>query len=325
MSVRGYINTPGDQDWYKITLVAGQTYTFALSGFGRGALSDAYVRLFNASGVEIAFNDDSGPLGNSLLTFTASASGTYYVSAGGWTTTTGQYLLTMQQGTTPFMPVVTLNDIADYLTHTYWEVNGTRDHHWGSGTVTFNVTALEPERAVLARLAFQVWSEVCNLTFVETTGSAQIVLNDNQSGAFASSNYGSNGIITSANINVATSWYGGIDAVDSYTFQTFIHEIGHVLGLGHGGPYNGSATYGIDNTYANDSWQLSLMSYMDQSDYGSASFRFTMTPMMADILAVQNLRCGEHADRQYDLWIRDECRLSLRLRVLLPGAGVGDL
>ena len=31
------------------------------------------------------------------------------------------------------------------------------------------------------------------------------------------------------------------------------------------------------------------MSYMSQDDYGSASFRYTMTPMMADILAVQRL------------------------------------
>ena len=33
-SVRGYINANGDQDWYAVTLTAGQTYTFALSGFG---------------------------------------------------------------------------------------------------------------------------------------------------------------------------------------------------------------------------------------------------------------------------------------------------
>src|SRR5262245_53956605 len=40
-SVRGYVNSAGEQDWYSVNLVAGQTYTFALSGFGAGALSDA--------------------------------------------------------------------------------------------------------------------------------------------------------------------------------------------------------------------------------------------------------------------------------------------
>src|SRR5262249_54242568 len=55
------------------------------------------------------------------------------------------------------------------------------------------------------------------------------------------------------------------------------------------GPYNGSATYGVDNTYANDTWQYTVMSYMSENNYGGASYRFTMTPMIADILAVENL------------------------------------
>src|SRR5215475_15684988 len=90
-SVRGFINGSGDQDWYAVTLTAGQTYTFALSGFGVGALSDGYLRLLNSSGTEVANDDDSGPLANSKLTFTATSSGTYYISAQGFGTTTGQY------------------------------------------------------------------------------------------------------------------------------------------------------------------------------------------------------------------------------------------
>jgi len=298
-SMRGYINTSGDQDWYAVTLTAGQTYTFALSGFGTGALSDAYLRLLNSAGTQITFDDDSGPLNNSKLTFTASTTATYYLSAQGFGSTTGQYLLTMATGTTPFAPVVTVGDIADYLTNTYWEVNGSVAHHWGVSSITFNVTGLSAARADLARAAFQLWSEVANLTFVETTGAAQIMLDDTQSGAFASSSYGGSGIITSASINVDPTWYGSSSAIDSYTLQTFIHEIGHALGLGHAGPYNGSATYGVDNTYANDTWQLTVMSYMDQLDYGGASYRFTMTPMMADILAIQNLY-GAAATRSGD-------------------------
>src|SRR5215510_5004418 len=287
-SARGYINSSGDQDWYAVTLTAGQTYTFALSGFGTGALSDAYLQLLNSSGTQVAFDDDSGPLANSKITFTVSTSGTYYISAQGYGTTTGQYLLTMNTGTTPYAPTVTVTDIADYLTNTYWEVGGQTAHHWGVTTITFNVQGLSAARADLARLAFQEWAEVANLTFVETTGTAQITLDDTQSGAFASSNY-SNGIITSASVNVDPTWYGSSSAIDSYTLQTFIHEIGHALGLGHAGPYNGSATYGVDNTYANDTWQYTVMSYMAESNFGGASYRFTMTPMIADILAIQNL------------------------------------
>ena len=287
--MRGYVNASGDQDWYSVSLTAGQTYTFTLSGFGVGALSDSYSRLLNSSGTQVAFDDDSGPLANSKLTFTASTSGTYFLSAQGYGTTTGQYLLTMATGTTPYAPTVTVGDVADYLTNSYWEVNGTIAHHWGVNSITYNVQGLTADRAALARVAFQLWSEVANLTFVETTGTGQIMLDDTQSGAYSSSNYGSNGIITSAIVNVEPTWYGSSSAIDSYTLQTFIHEIGHALGLGHAGPYNGSATYGVDNSYANDTWQYTVMSYMAESNYGGASYRFTMTPMMADILAIQNL------------------------------------
>jgi serralysin len=290
-SVRGYVNLGGDQDWYSVNLVAGQTYTFALSGFGKGAISDAYLRLFNASGTQVAFDDDSGPLNNSLLTFTASTSGTYYVSAGGWNTTTGQYLLTMNAGTTPYAPVVNIGDVADYLTNSYWEVNGTVAHHWGGNTISYNFGNLTATEQTIALSALNLWHDVANITFVQTTGTANINFNHNGSmQAFTSGSWNDAGTTLSETIDISSNWvttYG--TQLGSYSYQTYIHEIGHAIGLGHGGPYNGSATYGVDNTYANDTWQLSLMSYMDQTDYGSASFRFTMTPMMADILATQNL------------------------------------
>lgn len=89
--------------------------------------------------------------------------------------------------------------------------------------------------------------------------------------------------------------------LNSYSFETTIHEIGHALGLGHGGNYNGSATYAVDNYYANDSQHLSIMSYMqanfdefardsvDYNRYSNAQFRWVLTPMIADILAMSHL------------------------------------
>jgi serralysin len=288
-AIRGWVNSSGDSDWYRVTLVAGHTYTFELDGFGQGAIQDPFLHLYNASGTEIASDDDSGPLAGSLLTFTASSTGTYYVAAAGYSTGTGQYMLTMNEGTTAYKPVVTVQDAADYLTNTYWEVTGATARHFASTTISFNIDGLTAARQTLALDAFQLWSEVCGISFVQTHGAGNITIDDTTAGQAYTSSSVSGGIISSSVINIGADWYGGISSVDSYTLQTFIHEIGHAIGLGHAGAYNGSATYGTDNVYANDTWQMSIMSYMAQSNYAGDSYRFDMTPMMADILAVQEM------------------------------------
>ena len=96
-STSSTIATSGDQDWFRISLTAGQTYTFAQNA-ASGSDLDCYLRLLNSSGTQLTYSDDDGPGNNSLITFTATSSGTYYLSAQGYNTSTGGYTISVSSG-----------------------------------------------------------------------------------------------------------------------------------------------------------------------------------------------------------------------------------
>lgn len=92
----GTLETAADRDWFSVQLTAGTSYTVGLAGSasGAGTLSDPYLRVRNASGTLVAENNDiaAGSNRDSQVTFTASATGTYYVEAGAsGDTLTGTY------------------------------------------------------------------------------------------------------------------------------------------------------------------------------------------------------------------------------------------
>lgn len=125
-----------------------------------------------------------------------------------------------------------------------------------------------------------------NLMESSPTISADITFDDNNTGAYASAFIQGDTILRST-VNIDDAWSSN----SNYYLQTYIHEIGHALGLGHAGYYNGGASFSRDAHYANDSWQASVMSYFDQRENPNidASFAYVASAQMADIIAIQNL------------------------------------
>ena len=85
----------------------------------------------------------------------------------------------------------------------------------------------------------EAWEMVVDLDFVEVSSGEMITMDDNSSGAWAYAPGGTQSS-TGVELNVSETWldsYG--TTLDSYPYQTYIHEIGHAIGLGHQGNYNG--------------------------------------------------------------------------------------
>ncbi|MFA7279073.1 MAG: DUF4214 domain-containing protein [Sterolibacterium sp.] len=79
-SATGQLEVAGDNDWYAISLVAGQQYTFSLDSGTTSGLEDPFLSIYNSAGTLVTSNDDNNGT-NSEFVYTATATGTYYLGA----------------------------------------------------------------------------------------------------------------------------------------------------------------------------------------------------------------------------------------------------
>lgn len=191
--------------------------------------------------------------------------------------------------------LTTVEDLSTYLLEGYWARVG---EGWrafdtdASNRIEVNLTGLNADGKRLATQALMAWEMVADLRFVQVPFGGDIFFDDNVGFNAYSTMTVSGNTIVSSEVYVGTAWLDRFGTtLDSYSFQTYIHEIGHALGLGHPGPYNGTASQNPQDVLTGDSWQLSIMSYYAQDENGVTGVDFAgpITPMMADIAAIQSL------------------------------------
>ncbi|MEM1299471.1 MAG: M10 family metallopeptidase C-terminal domain-containing protein [Pseudomonadota bacterium] len=160
--------------------------------------------------------------------------------------------------------------------------------------------------------AFEMWDELIAIDLVELTDDAGADITFNYSSATGNSTYaersfsgappgnGATYSITDSDLWFASQWWTQNHESDLYAggygLLTYLHEIGHALGLNHPGAYNGSGNFSSDATHFQDTRAYTVMSYFDAEDNGSGTDHFGTlgraygaSPLLHDILAIQEI------------------------------------
>ena len=261
-TVFGNIDYEDDVDLYRVTLQAGETYDISLNG---NSLFDPVLELFSSDLTLLRLDDDGGPGLNSQLTYTATTTGTYYISAQSFDyfgTDTGTYTLSVSGSTSNALPAPR-NDWANSPNFSSPALDGiswdTQINHnvitvyfAESGDLADGVTAegFNAYERQQFQEAFELIESVIDIEFRVVNSPVnvdmQLLLDTDEisSLGFFNPPGSSFGGVAGVGVFAGDDWdrfVGGDLQVGGYGFQTIVHELLHGLGLAHPHDTGGSS------------------------------------------------------------------------------------
>lgn len=326
-SAQGSIDTPGDSDFLAVDLVAGETYCFALVGIGPSPLIDPILRLYGPDGQSmLALNDNGLVHGNAILSFTATASGRFYLAAEAVGAATGDYALSASIGPKAHFDPQMIAGILD--SHATWsEAPGTGAvlSYGFAATSTQGLPGFQPfseaQKATMRSLLAH-FSDCADLTFNEVGcgySDEAVLLYGNyhdpaNSTAATGAAPGDTAFAAAAGdvwVNSATP-LAELALPGSIYYRIMLQELARSLGLGNPGFYNTAGdpvpSYDSAAQFWQDSRQFTVMSAFAASDPAGTALPQGIggsdlqpdTLGLFDILALQQIYGANTATRTGD-------------------------
>ncbi len=327
-TIVGSISSLTDEDYYAITLQAGQQLILDVDGT---TTLDSFLTLYGPSGAFIGDNDDLitpdpgsgsqfGHNTDSQIIFRAATSGTYYFSIKSFVddtsgpTSQGNYQINVSINSTQATPEQILAEDVDALISgaswnhtnlTYGFPNSAAQYPQDFDEVTpatkfeaFNATQMTATRSLL-----QLIANVTQLTFTENTTQGPYT----QAGTAAAADLR---YAESSEADVAYAYYPTNNGAGSlggsawfnhtnfnnpirgnYAWMGILHETGHTLGLKHGHEFP------LAVSADHDSLEYTVMTYRSYpgdsgAAYSNETYGYPQTLMMLDIAALQKIYNG---------------------------------